>query len=277
MKRKDGKPKRMKKTKEEIDTILDRAMGYVKSVPYKVSLRWLFYRLYQDGTYKDKEEYDNFIPILSRARKTQRRGWALDTLEDDTRRIIWRGVGDDNKEEWIENLEINLDKFRTQNYFVMILFEARAMFDQFAYYTKGIPLVPFGGDASIPIKNKIALAIIRAKIKYKKPIVILYFGDCDTKGEQIRDSALSDIKKWISWSDVDFEDVYCGLTAAQASEFNLPTDPDKPAQYQWEALTDKQAMKIITKNVKKYQNIEEIEKIEKQEQRILNWAKKKLQ
>lgn len=273
MERKDGKPKRPKKTKAEVDALLDRAMTHVKSVPYKVSLRWLFYRLYQDEIYKDKEEYDNFIPILSRARKQQRKGWALDTLEDDTRKIIWRGVGDDNKEEWIENLEVNLDKFRTQKYFVMILFEARAMFDQFAYYTKGIPLVPFGGDASIPIKNKIALAIIRAKQRYNLPIVILYFGDCDKKGEKIRKAALDDIKEWCS---VNFKDIYCGLTPVQAHNLKLPTDPEKPTQYQWEALTDKQAMKIITENVKKYQDIKAIEKIEKKEQEILNWAKKKL-
>lgn len=273
MKRKDGKPKRRKKTKAEIDVILDKAMDYVKSIPYRASLRWLFYRLYQDGTYKDKEEYDNFIPILSRARKRQRRGWALDTLKDDTRRIIWRGVGADNKEEWIENLECNLDKFRTQKYFVMILFEARAMFDQFAYYTKGIPLVPFGGDASIPIKNKIALGIIEAKERYNLPVVILYFGDCDTKGEKIKESALKDIREWCP---VDFEEIYCGLTPTQAHKFKLPTDPEKPTQYQWEALTDKQAMKIITKNVEKYQDIKAVEKVERKEQRILKWAKEKL-
>lgn len=34
--------------------ILDRAMVHVRSVPYIVSLRWLFYRLLQDGLYHHK-------------------------------------------------------------------------------------------------------------------------------------------------------------------------------------------------------------------------------
>ena len=37
---------------------LDRAMGYIQAVPYRVTLRWLFYRLLQDGTYGSKQDYE---------------------------------------------------------------------------------------------------------------------------------------------------------------------------------------------------------------------------
>lgn len=46
--------------------ILDRAMEHIKSVEYKVSARWVFYRLLQEGHYSDKNDYKNkFIPMTS--------------------------------------------------------------------------------------------------------------------------------------------------------------------------------------------------------------------
>ena len=42
---------------------LDRAMGYIQAVPYRVTLRWLFYRLLQDGTYSSKQDYGQLKPL----------------------------------------------------------------------------------------------------------------------------------------------------------------------------------------------------------------------
>jgi len=59
----------------ETQRILLAAYKHIESVPYKVSLRWVFYRLYQGGIYKDKRDYDAFGMIASRARHDFYNGW----------------------------------------------------------------------------------------------------------------------------------------------------------------------------------------------------------
>ncbi len=260
-------------TKEEINFILDTAMSHVKSVPYGVSLRWVFYRLLQDSVYKDKKEYGNCKELLGRVRKKMRRGWKQDTLIDDTRNIIWRGVGAEDYYDWVDSLKCTLDKIQTQKHIVLIIYEARAMTQQFAYYTKHIPLIPLGGDASIPYKWEIAKEIEQLHFKYdQNPITVLYFGDADSKGKQIKDSAMKDI---IDWCGVDFEVKHCGLTLKQAKKYKLPENPEKPGEYQWEALSDKQAKAIITAGLKGLQDVEKYEPVYRKEKRLLAKAKKK--
>lgn len=54
----------------ESQNILNIGLDHVNSVPYKVSLRWVFYRLYQNGLYKTKND-DAWEIICSRARHTR--------------------------------------------------------------------------------------------------------------------------------------------------------------------------------------------------------------
>ena len=50
--------------------LLDTAYEQIKSVPYKVGLQWLFYRLLQLGLYTSKMDYHgSFKTLLSKARK----------------------------------------------------------------------------------------------------------------------------------------------------------------------------------------------------------------
>ena len=67
--------------------ILAAAWTHVQSVAYRVSLRWLFYRLLQDGYYSTKKDYrGQFKPLMSRARHRQLDGWRItDTLTDEVR------------------------------------------------------------------------------------------------------------------------------------------------------------------------------------------------
>ncbi len=46
--------------------ILNAAMAHIQSVPYKVTLRWLFYRLLQEGVYKKKQDYLNSFDYRQR-------------------------------------------------------------------------------------------------------------------------------------------------------------------------------------------------------------------
>jgi hypothetical protein len=233
--------------------ILDRAWEHVQSVLYQVSLRWVFYRLLQDGTYRDKDDYGKLSELLAEARKRFYQGWRPDTLADESRQMIIRGTGYDDAQSWLEAIADGkapcyLDMWTSQPYYIAILFEARAMTEQFRQYAPGITLVPFAGDPSIPYKWEVAQHLAAMAGKYGNPVKVAYFGDRDDKGDQIFLSAMNDIQ---DWCDVPFEYEKVGLTVEQVRNFEqageeIPENPDKPGEYQWEALTDAQAASLIS-------------------------------
>lgn len=221
-------------------------MAHLKSVPYKVSLRWLFYRLLDEGVYTQKNDYINkFKSLMSKARHNNWDRWKPDSIEDDTRQIYWKGIGSFTESDAIKQIQCNYDKFQDQENIVLILFEARAMHDQFSYYTKNIPLIPLGGDPSIPLKYDIASSIDWLSDRYDKPIKLVYFGDYDLKGKQIRETTLDHIQKWCNSR---YDVIIGGLTLDQVTELSIKQDPDKPG-YQWESLTDQQADILINRSI----------------------------
>jgi hypothetical protein len=235
--------------------ILDRALEHVRSVPYKVTARWLFYRLLQDGYYANKKDYKNrFIQMLSKARHNYWGGWQPDTLVDDTRAAIIKTGGDKAVDDWVQGMTsggftCRLDHFYKQDYYVELWFEAAAMVRQFEYYTKGVTLRPFQGQPSIPYKYEIAKSLREMRSYYGKEIVILYFGDYDAAGLAIQNTAEADIR---GWCGRDFELIRCGLNEGDGERLGIPENFEHPGSYQWEALDDAQARDLITTSVNKY-------------------------
>lgn len=217
--------------------LLDRAMAHVESVPYKVSIRWLFYALLQDGTFSRKQDYFALKGVLSKARKAFYGGWAPDTLVDDTRQAAYSGQGWTKPSDWLGEYiaaqECLLDAWRGQDNYVEICFEAKAMMAQFQYYTRNVILRPFGGDYSIAAKWEMAKEIESRWERLDRPnVVILYFGDLDPKGMQIPESAECDIREWCH---APFQWIRCGLNPGDEDRYNLPENIDRPGAYQWEA------------------------------------------
>ena len=232
--------------------ILAAAMDHIKSVPYKVTLRWVFYRLLQDGIYTKKEDYSTFIRLQAKAKKAFYDGWRPDTLSDETREFFDRGDGWDNPEEWIEALEHRDYKTKvwsSQKYYIEIWFEAGAMVAQFQHYAPQVPLLSFHGDCSIAPKWEAAKRLEWASEEHDLPIVIFYFGDEDEKGMTIPESAVRDIRKWC---DVDFLFIRAGLNIGDGKRLGLSENIDKPGTYQWEALDDAQAKELIEKTIFEY-------------------------
>jgi len=139
------------------------------------------------------------------------------------------------------------------------------MSEQFKKYAGPyyVPLAPFGGDASIPFKKEIADSITRV-IRNGKPVVVLYFGDLDSKGLQIPKSALVDIREW---TPVEFDFIRVGLNPDQVRLYGIPENPSRPGEYQWEALDDEAARHLITSSLDQFIDLEQIEKIKKIEER----------
>jgi hypothetical protein len=262
----------------EAAAVLDRAWALRASVPYRVTARWLFYRLLQEGYYNSKADYSNkWLKIVSRARHAFYGGWRPDTLADETREAIDRGHGHDNPEMWLqavsEHLTCNLAKWYGQDYYIELWFEARAMIDQFAHYTDHITLRPMGGQPSIPYKWETAKQLERYSARYGKPIVILYFGDLDPGGEMIETVTRDDVRKWC---DVPFEFIRCGLNPGDPQRYNIPENPEKPGAYQWEALTDDAARNLITGNVARYVRHDAFVSVEDREDRVTGWLRGEL-
>lgn len=255
--------------------MLDTAFAHIHSVPYQVSERWVFYRLWQEGVWWKTDTVDakakaadDFNSKLSRARHTQFRGWHPNILKSDEDYLSHEVVGNPTIASALEILPeileasvyLPLDHFHAQKTYVEVWFEARAMAGQFQYYTKGVTLAGMGGMTKIPWKWDIAQRLIKAKERYGLPIVILYFGDADVHGRLIKTEVMVDVERW---SDVEFEVEWCGLTKEQAEAYELPTNPDNPG-YQWEALTDEQAREIIEPSIAEYVDLDIVEYCEKE-------------
>lgn len=276
--------------------ILPGVLQKVEKLPYKVTLRFVFYRVLQ-AVGLEKASYDTFKQILAYYRKNFIAGWEPDTLTDDTTNIDDSNIGQfhDEKDVYntLKNPKITLNKYQNQKKIIIICFEARAMYSQFEYYCRPyhVILFPFGGDAKIEPKWRLASMILKFWHTYHKPTQILYFGDADSKGKQIPENAMKDVKIWIKVQALhqkmkkegkneegvtleeiekpQFEWMWCGLTIEQATKkYKLPKNPDKPKQYQWEALEDEDAAEIITNALNEYVDLDAIKEIEELEKRI---------
>jgi len=258
--------------------ILDRAYELVKSVDYQVSARWLFYRLLQEGYYSTKQDYSNkFLKAVSAARHAFYKDWRPDTLADETRESIPGGTGWETGHDWlraVSNAKCKLDKWYTQPVYLECWYEARAMTDQFRYYTRNVTLRPMGGQPSIPYKWQTAKDLEEAADNYCHPIVILYFGDLDPAGETISETIERDIQNWCS---VEFQFIRCGLTAEQVARYNVPENIEHPGAYQWEALTDAAAREIITGNIDHFLRHDAFEAIAEREAKISQWLSDSLE
>ena len=244
--------------REKINEILSWCLEKVNSVPYRPTLRWIFYRASQQFGLP-KKDYHKFMTWTIDARKGFKGGWTPETLADDTRQIHALQLHDAPK-DWYESFldaQCNLDPWFKQPRVVMICFEAHAMLGQFRSYAPPyVPLVPFGGEATIDLKSKISTVIRNFDEKYSIPITVLYYGDYDPKGLTIPDNAFKDVREW---SGIDFEVIRLGLSLKQTQEWGIPDNPERPGQYQWEALDDDRAQALI-KAAYSYLNCDELRK-----------------
>jgi hypothetical protein len=245
--------------------IVERTLEHIESVPYRVSLRWLFYRLLQEGELAGKDSYKQFVGTIAKARHS---GLIHPyAIADEGRDQIatsgkWNSVDafrDWLVKEWRNGYRAS-DLMGYHNPYVIVAFEAKAMASQFVEYATPyhVRLWPFGGDPSIPYKYELASLIQ----ELKRSVTLLYFGDLDAKGEAIGESAMRDVRKW---AGRDFHAYHVALTSAQAAEYELPENPERPGQFQWEALSDAQAREIIEGSLDEFVDLEIIEELEAQQ------------
>lgn len=263
------------------ERILDAAMQHIRSIPYKPSLRWVFYRLYQDGFYegKTRTHYERCKALLIRARKSFYKEWHPDTLVDETREAIPRRGKFESEDDFNSRMpgilaqipaHYSLDHFYDQEKYVEIWFEARAMVQQFQHFTTRVDLVPMGGFPSVSLKWQLAKELEEKGERYRKPIIVLYFGDLDLSGHQIKDSTEEDVSRWCR---AEFQIIRCGLTIEQIEKYDLPMSIEGKG-YQWEALSHEAAGEIITTSLSHYLDLDLIDEYEAKSKEISGrWAR----
>jgi len=245
--------------------VLGKTIEHMNSVPYRVSLRWLFYRLLQDGTLAGKDSYNSFKGLIAKARHS---GIIQPSaIADEGRRTINLGGNFESVIDWRENFAKRLrdgfqcvDTMGLHDPYVIVAFEAKAMAAQFEAYASpyDVMLYPFGGDPSIGFKWQLTKHI-KDRLDRGQKAVLLYFGDKDPKGRQIAETAMRHVRKFLCWqhgwvmdpwgdnvSELAFTAYHVGLLQRHVDEFGIAEQPDKPGHYQWEALTDQQAAQLIT-------------------------------
>lgn len=252
--------------------ILERALEHIHSVPYKVSGRFIFYRLLQEGYFSKKGDAAKFEDYTGRARHAFWNGWHPTILADETRDAVVRGDGYSSVGEWLRSITFKprVDFFRSQDFYFELWFEARGMRQQFEQYSNNITLMPFGGQISITLKGEAAERLS----EIDKPIRVLYFGDLDFEGAQIARIGYEDVLKWC---DNDFELLWVGLTMDQVNKYNIPENPDKPGDYQWVALTDEAAGEIITATLDDHIDLEAMAETTKTIDQAQKWLDGKLE
>ena len=100
--------------------------------------------------------------------------------------------------------------------------------------------------------------------RYRIPIKVLYFGDCDNAGNVIYDRIRKDVSYLVQrdCSFMPFDIFYCGLTQGQAEEFGVPENFEKPGQYQWEAINDEAAGEMIQMELYNYISPDVIQEVQ---------------
>lgn len=247
-------------TKPEIVEVLGAAERLVGSTPYRVSLRFVFYGLWQSGLFshvtltatdqmrgrtEKQKSYDWWMEIK---RKAVRSGiWAPDFLVDDTREGLLEPGGEQNAKEWLQSLKQNgvrclLDKWRGQENRVIVAFEARDMGGQFKHYCSPffVDRFPLGGHASQDLKADIAKRMMA--LDDGRPIYVLYFGDYDEGGLSIPEYTFRDVRQWYP---IEFTAWRVAIEQHHVALYNLPDNPSKPGAYEWQSLTHEQAGQII--------------------------------
>lgn len=254
-----------RRTTAEIDAILQAGKAFVDSLPYKVSLREVFYHLLQKGLLRNKADYGNWKGYATDARKDWRFGWRPDTLIDGGREIIVSASPSDAADQLATlpyYIDIRPDLYSGQAAVPFLIYEAGGSTGQFSHHAPWCDHAPLRGDASVPHKWAIAERIAELAECYGLPVHVGYFGDYDPKGMKIPQSAMADVLPWIERIRPGTEVMFTrfGLNEGDNVRYDIPEKPEKPGTYEWQALTPEQGEAVIKGALSAMVDMDEIER-----------------
>ena len=217
MKRKDGKRQRARVNWAEV---LERAREIVAEYDQEITLRQLWYQLKGRGILPDDESANS---VLSRRTAAARRAGTFPRLIDDTRGVMRNRAFASPlaARQWLHRT-YRRDRTEGQPWSVWIVIEKRALsrlvFDW--YGDMGIGVLPIGGYDSQGNIDEAIIELEEARREYDRPAAVLYAGDCDASGEDLR----RDFFKRCHAFD---ERITVALTEDQINEYRLTRLPGK--------------------------------------------------
>jgi hypothetical protein len=196
--------------------VLATARAIVSEYDTPVTLRQLFYRLVA------AQELPNtttaYKSLSDRTAKARRDGDFPDLI--DTTRTIDRPASFASPHEaqaWLRSI-YRRDRTENQDVSVFLGVEKRTMVAQLRSWfgEEGLPVLPLGGYASQSYVD----VVRRDACRHGRPAVLLYAGDFDPSGEDIR-------RDFIERVGIFAEVVRVALTREQVSAYDLPPQPGK--------------------------------------------------
>ena len=196
--------------------VLDRAAAMAGEYDTRVTLRQLFYRLVSDGTLRNAQ---SAYKSLSSKTAAARRAGAFPDLIDRTREIHRNTVFDSPRDALARLIKFyERDRTQGQPVSVYLGVEKAGIVEQlrewFGEY--GIPVLALGGYASQSYVERVERDVERQG----RPAVLLYAGDFDPSGEDIRRDF---VERTDCWSTV----VRVALSKEQVDQYDLPPQPGK--------------------------------------------------
>lgn len=219
------KTKRVRRTKDQLDSVLARSLEIIEGEDDKLSIRHLFYRLESEGVIeKTEKDYDNLRAHLTRWRRAGLLPWGVFT--DNTR---WH-IGRETFGGMQEALERTVSTYRRdlweqQDFYVEVWTEKDAIAGIVSNVADSFGVKTFvcRGNASLTSLYN-AADTYRGMQERGKRVAIVHFGDHDPSGLCIDASAVRALRDDFG---VEVEFTRAAVTVEQITSLCLRTRPPK--------------------------------------------------
>jgi hypothetical protein len=217
--------KRTRRTRSEIQGVLDAIQEILAGEQGQITVRHLFYRLV--GLHvieKTEQAYKGLCGHLSKWRRSEEIAWGA--FADNTRWHIHKrafdGI-DDALKNTVENYRRNL--WGTQSRYVEVWVEKDAIAGIVAGTANsfGVPVFVARGFASLSSLYS-AAETFRAALDAGKTVLVYHFGDYDPSGIAAGESM---VKAFRDDFEVDLQFLRAAVTKEQIERMSLPTRPVK--------------------------------------------------
>lgn len=223
---------------------------------------------------KTKDAVEAVGTALNRGRRSAR--WPWEAIRDEGAVRSGVGFGYDDPADFWESVRMFAESYErdlhaSQPRRVIVWCEAAGMVPQIKDACTGLPVLVRSGSGmnSVTLLHEQAEAIVADE----RPTVVLYIGDLDKWGETIEHRVADDLAAFVKdlGGDLDrlrFETI--ALTASQVVESRqagnpLPENPEKPGEYQAEALPPDVLARIVREAVEAEVDAAGVEKAKAEE------------
>jgi hypothetical protein len=288
--RRTSDPNEWKPTDEAIQRIA-QVRSIINAANYRVSVRFIFYRLVGNFGYpKTEKDYKNLAELLVKARRARLIDFR--DIADSDPALAPGATGWRNRAHFLNyRKSVNgytLDPGLDQPFEIELWSEDAGSVPMLAEITRGLPITIYstGGFSSVTVTHEIAERVMEREV----PTIFLHIGDYDPSGESIFKSMSQDVGAFISdelgcdWDDEtgetynaedndgpDFRPIRVALTREQADMWQLETAPPKASDsrsrnwvgetVQVQAMTEEQMREVVERAIYEYLDMEKIEEL----------------